>query len=234
MLYEVITAIGDVRIILLVEDSVRYYTRYLPLLYATVMRQTQAIIEEHTVDELHKILKMRARPKILLCTSYEEARATVDRFTNNLLCVITDVSFEKDGKSTPDAGIQLVEYIRSKISIPMLMQSSNAANQAKADKLGTDFLHKTSDNLAHNIQEFLMSRCGFGDFLFKTAAGHIIDRARTISEFEDKLRLVSEESLQYHGGRQGISTWLMARGEISLAQMLRPVSIEDFKRNNFV
>ncbi|MFB6319743.1 DUF5752 family protein [Saccharicrinis sp. FJH54] len=222
------TVIGNVRIILLVEDSVRYYSRYLPLLYSIVMKQTQEIIHEHTVDELHKILKMRARPKILLATSYEEAIQVVNKYTENLLCVISDVSFNKNGIPSQYSGVDLLNYVRDKVEIPLLMQSSNLKNRAKADKLGVEFIHKESESLAHDIQHFLMSRCGFGDFVFKDIDGNPIDKATNLKEFQKKLSQIPNESLLYHGSRNGFSTWLMARGEINLARKLRPVDITDF------
>lgn len=220
--------IGDVRIILLVEDSVRYYSRYLPLLYSVVMKQTQAIIQEYTVDELHKILKMRARPKILLATSYEEAQQIIDKHLNNLLCVISDVSFNKNGQPSALSGVDLLKYVSGKTTVPMLMQSSNIKNKIKADSLGVDFIHKESESLSHEIQDFLMTRCGFGDFIFKNGKGEQIDIAKTLTEFEEKLAYIPDDSLLYHGSRQGISTWLMARGEINLAKRLKPFKIEDF------
>lgn len=220
--------VGNVRIILLVEDSVRYYSRYLPLLYSIVMKQTQAIIHEHTVDELHKILKMRARPKILLTTSYEEATGIINKYLDNILCVISDVNFNRNGSPSRFSGIDLLNYVNSKIEVPMLMQSSNKENRLKADSLGVEFIHKESESLAHDIQKFLMTRCGFGDFVFKDISGNPIDKALTISEFQKKLSIIPDESLLYHGRRNGFSIWLMARGEINLAKKLRPFNIEDF------
>jgi hypothetical protein len=223
------TMVGNVRVILLVEDSVRYYSRYLPLLYSIVMKQTQEIIHEHTVDELHKILKMRARPKILLATSYEEAIQIVNKFTENLLCVISDVSFNKNGVPSQYSGVDLLNYVRDKVEIPMLMQSSNLKNKLKADNLDVEFIHKESESLAHDIQHFLMSRCGFGDFVFKDIDGNPLDTATNLKEFQKKLSTIPNESLLYHGSRNGFSTWLMARGEINLAKKLRPVDITDFE-----
>ncbi len=223
------TLLGDVRVILLIEDSVRYYTRYLPKLYALVMQQTQRILQEHSVDDLHKILKMRARPKIILCQTYEKALETFERYKNNLLCVISDVSFEKAGKIEPTAGIELLQYIKSQIAIPCLMQSSELNNADSAKKLEIQFISKDSETLEQELGDFLTEHCGFGDFIFKNARGIAIERARNIHEFEEKLATVPPESLIYHAKRQGISKWLMARGYISLAKLLSPVGIHDFK-----
>lgn len=223
------TQIGDVRVILLVEDSVRYYSRYLPLLYSIVMKQTQEIIQDYKADESQKILKMRARPKILLCTTYEEAITIVNRYQDNLLCVISDVSFNKDNRSNPDAGVQLLKYVQEKTTIPLLMQSSNSSNQIKAESINVNFIHKSSETLAHDIQEFLLSKCGFGDFVFKDRYGKPFDKATNLVEFEEKIHTLPVDSFYYHGRRQGFSIWLMARGEINLAQMLRPVNIDEYE-----
>ena len=226
------TELGQVRIILLVEDSIRYYTRYLPILYKSVMLQTQAIINESAADELHKILKMRARPKILLCSSYEEATEIVDRYSENLLTVISDVSFKKDGKVDHTSGMQLIDYVRSKVRIPCLIQSAEPENKQKAEALGAQFIHKQSDLLAHEVQEYLLNFCGFGDFVFLNSIGREIDRAHTLTEFEQKLTEVPLETVLYHARRQSISIWLMARGEITLAQKIRGFMVDDFESSD--
>lgn len=222
------TALGNVRIILLVEDSINYYTRYLPLLYNIVLQQTQAIINEHTVDELHKILHMRVRPKVMLCSNYEEAYELVNTYKDNLLTVISDVAFEMNGDVVDNAGVQLIEYVKSKIDIPCLIQSSNLENSLRAEAIGARFIHKESDSLEYEISNFLLTYCGFGDFVFKNSNGRPIDRASTLVDFEEKLKVIPLESLLYHVRRHGISTWLMARGEIRLAKLLRPLGIDDF------
>lgn len=226
------TRLGDVRVILLIEDSVRYYTRYLPKLYSLVMLQTQSILQEHAADDLHKILKMRARPKIILCHTYEEAIKIFETYKNNLLCVISDVSFERNGEINANAGTDFLQYIKQQISIPCLMQSSEIANKERAEALGVEFISKDSDTLELELQNFLMDKCGFGDFIFKNSRGLPIDRAKDVDEFEEKLATIPAESLLYHAKRQGISKWLMARGYISLAKHLSPFSIDDFQSSN--
>lgn len=223
------TALGNVRVILLVEDSIQYYTRYLPLLYNIVLQQTQAIINEHTVDELHKILHMRVRPKVMLCSNYEEAVEIIDTYKDYLLTVISDVAFHKGGKEDDNAGVALVEYVKSVVSLPCLIQSSDLNNKAKAEKLGAQFIHKESDTLEREMSDFLLTHCGFGDFAFKNSYGRQIDSAHSLSTFEEKLKTIPPESLLYHARRQGISTWLMARGEIRLAMLLRPIGVDDFE-----
>lgn len=223
------TKLGEVRVILLIEDSVKYYTRYLPKLYALLMLQTQSIIQERAADDMHRMLKMRARPKIILCSTYEEAAIIFDQYKNYLLCVISDVSFEKDGVKTMDAGAQLLQYIKSNVEVPCLMQSSDIKNKEKADELEVDFVSKDSETLEHELRNFLMEKCGFGDFIFRNSRNVAIDRASNLKEFAEKLITIPPESLLYHSKRQGISKWLMARGEISLAKKLSPIRVEDFQ-----
>ncbi len=215
------TQIGDVRIILLVEDSIRYYTRYLPILYSILMMQTQDVVQEHSADDLHKILKMRGRPKILLAATYEEAADIVKKYGDNLLCVISDVNFEKGGKRDHNAGFSLVKKTKESLAIPCLIQSSNIKNKKEADNLGVDFLWKNSDTLSHDIYDFLKERCGFGDFIFKSQNGEKLAKASTINEFQETLKTIPKESLLYHANRQGISSWFMAHSEIKLAKQLR-------------
>lgn len=221
--------VGDVRIILLVEDSQRYYTRYLPLLYSIIMTQTQNILTEETSDQTHKILKMRVRPKVLLVSTYEEAVEIVDKYLDNLICVISDVKYSRNGKHDEEAGVDLIKYVQSKTTLPTLLQSSDPANASKAEEIGADFIDKNSDTLSMDIYEFIHQKLGFGNFIFTNSRGITLATARNLKEFIRCLRSVPPESLLYHARRNGISTWLMARGEISIAKRLRPYRIEDFE-----
>jgi CheY-like chemotaxis protein len=221
-------AVGDVRIILLVEDSQRYYTRYLPLLYSIIMTQTQNILTEETSDQTHKILKMRVRPKVLLVSSYEEAVEIVDHYLDNLICVISDVKYSRNGKLDRNAGVDLIKYVKSKTTLPALLQSSDPSNAQKAEEVDADFIDKNSDTLSMDIYNFIHQKLGFGNFVFTNSRGITLATARNLKEFIRCLQDVPPESLLYHAQRNGISTWLMARGEISIAKRLRPYRIEDF------
>lgn len=148
-------AVGDVRIILLVEDSHKYYTHYLPLLYSIVMNQTQAILEEESTERLHKILKMRVRPKIILASDYNEAQAIIDKYYDNIICVISDVEFKRNGIFNENAGVELINYVKSRISIPTLLQSGKVENREKAKALGSDFIYKHSETLIQEIKDFI-------------------------------------------------------------------------------
>ncbi|WP_167612993.1 PEP/pyruvate-binding domain-containing protein [Maribellus sediminis] len=221
---------GNVRVILLVEDSIQYYSRYLPVLFTTVMTQTQVLVKEDAKDELHKILRMRARPKVILVDNYEEAVKFINSYRRYMLCVISDVKFEKDGKENEDAGIELLKYANRtrKFPIPLLLQSHDITNAQRAKEIGADFINKNSESLSMDILNFLYRRLGFGNFVFKGMDGLPISEARNLSEFQEKLRVIPAGALQYHGSRNSFSTWLMARGEINMAERLRPVQLSDF------
>ncbi len=225
------TKLGNVRVILLVEDSVQYYSRYLPVLYTTVMTQTQALVKEDATDELHKILKMRARPKVLLVSTYEEAIQIINNYKKNILCVISDVKFERNGIDDDDAGIDLLKYCSEsfKYSTPLLLQSHDISNASRARSVGADFINKNSESLSMDILNFLYRRLGFGNFIFKGQDGKPLAEAGNLDSFQKLFRVVPAEALLYHGSRNSFSTWLMARGEINMAEKLRPVKTKDFK-----
>lgn len=222
---------GNVRVILLVEDSIQYYSRYLPALYTTVMTQTQALVREDAVDELHKILKMRARPKLLLVSTYEEAVQIINNYRKYILCVISDVKFERNGVDDEDAGIELLKYAAEvfKSPVPLLLQSHDIANAARAKSVGADFINKNSESLSMDILNFLYRRLGFGNFVFKGMDGKPLAEAHNLEKFEKLFREIPAEALFYHGSRNSFSTWLMARGEINMAEKLRPLKTKDFK-----
>ncbi len=226
------TRIGDVRVILLVEDSQKYYTRYLPLLYSIIMKQTQAVLNEEGYDQLHKLLKMRARPKVLLVSNYEDAVEIVEKYKEYLICIISDVKYQRNGVPDEDAGVELIRYVKSITSLPALLQSSDPSNAIRAKEVGADFIDKNSESLTQDIYDFIHHKLGFGNFVFKNSRDVTVATARNLKEFSKCIEEVSAESLLYHAKRNGISTWLMARGEINMAKRLRPYKIEDFESSN--
>ncbi len=223
------TKIGLVRVILLVEDSIHYYSRYLPVLNTEIMKQTQKLIADENLDEMKKLLRMRTRPKVLLAGSYEEAVGIFEHYRDYLLCVISDVKFPRGGTADEHAGIDLIRKFREEMdSLPVLMQSSNPENASVAESLGASFLNKNSPNLAHDLTTFIFEHLGFGDFVFRDLSGKKIARARTMAEFRELLHTVPDESLIYHSRRNHFSSWLMARGEIQIAKFIQPLKISDF------
>jgi len=224
------TSIGMVRVILLVEDSPKYYSLYLPNLYNIVLEQTKHIIEDVTTDELYRILRLKARPKILLASTYEEAMYIFGKYKDYILCLISDVKFKKDGKLNNTAGFSLVKQTRKEIKeLPIVLQSSNDENANHAYELKTTFINKNSETLLLDFKSFITHYLGFGNFIYRDNEGHQIAVAKSLKEFEDLLRTIPEESLLYHARKDHFSLWLMARGEIQVAKILNPAKVTDFK-----
>lgn len=228
------TKTGNVRVILLVEDSIQYYSRYLPMLYTNIMTQTQNLVEDKSADELHKITKLRARPKVILVSNYEEAVQAINKYKKYLLSVISDVKFPRNGIDDEEAGVDLLRYVNSilRFPVPVLLQSHDVNNAQRAIDVGADFINKNSESLALDIHNYIFKRLGFGNFVFKDTDGNPIMIAHNMAEFQEMFRIVPESALAYHGKRNSFSTWLMARGEINIAEQLLPKRFEDFKNSN--
>ncbi len=223
------TRTGLVRVILLIEDSVRYYSRYLPLLFQVVQRQAQALIEAEKGVETHKLLRARARPKILLASSYEEAIALFERYEPYILTVISDVRFPRGGKPDLEAGFDFMRMAKSRIAdLPFMIQSSEEGVRERARELGAAFADKNSESLEHELTNFLNNSLGFGPFRFQMPDGAPVAEARDIDELMGLLEEVPGECLVYHAGRNDLSTWLTARGEVRFAERLKPYRIGDF------
>lgn len=222
--------IGMVRVILLVEDSARYYSRYLPILYSIVIEQTRQLIEEVHTDEMYKLLKMRVRPKVLLASNYNEALTLFEQYRENLLCLISDVKFEKDGKLDNKAGLNLAAYARDQMpDLPIVLQSSDVENSENAYHLKATFINKNSETLKQDLQSFINYYLGFGNFVYRDEEGRKeIAVARSMKEFQTHLRSIPEKSLIYHARKNHFSHWLMARGEIQIAKKIKPLKVEDF------
>ncbi|MEI6681700.1 MAG: PEP/pyruvate-binding domain-containing protein [Bacteroidota bacterium] len=224
------TSIGMVRVILLVEDSSKYYSLYLPMLYNIVLEQTKNIIEDVTTDELYRILRLKARPKILLASTFEEATYIFNKYKDNILCLISDVKFKKDGKLNDTAGFSLVAHTRKDLpDLPIVLQSSEELNAMKAYDLKASFINKNSETLLVEFKSFITHYLGFGNFIYRDNEGGQIAVAKSLKEFEDLLKTIPEESLLYHARKDHFSLWLMARGEIQVAKILNPAKVTDFK-----
>ncbi len=220
---------GLVRVILLVEDSPKYYSRYLPILYKIVMEQTRRIIDDVTTDELYKLLRMRARPKILLANSYEEATHILEEYREYMLCLITDMKFDRNNVTDENAGVSLVEYSKKLIpELPIIIQSSDPENVQIAYRFKSTFINKNSESLSQDFQSFITHYLGFGNFIYRDRTGKQIAQANSLKEFEMQLRTIPSESLLYHARRNHFSLWLMARGEIRVAKIINPKKVEDY------
>ncbi|MEA3317523.1 MAG: PEP/pyruvate-binding domain-containing protein, partial [Bacteroidota bacterium] len=224
------TQVGLTRVILLVEDSAKYYSRYLPILYKIVMEQTKRLIEDVNTDDLYKVLKLRARPKILLATNYEEALEIFEKYKDYFICLISDVSFPKNNEMYDVAGFELIKYVQSVISnLPTLLQSSDPDNAKYTYEIGSNFINKNSESLLQDLKSFINFHLGFGDFVYRDNFGKQIAVAKSMQEFESFLETVPDDSLMYHALKNQFSLWLMARGEIQIAKIINPLSVNDFK-----
>ncbi|MEJ2593856.1 MAG: PEP/pyruvate-binding domain-containing protein [bacterium] len=224
------TQLGEVRVILVIEDNPVYYSRYLSFLYRVVMDQTRRIIEDVAVDELYKVLRLRARPKILMVSNFDDAVEIINKYRKYMLCIITDVKFNRHGSFDENAGIELLEYVDKEFNnLPSILQSSDESYAKIAEKYHSLFIHKHSQTLYQDLQHFLTNYLGFGDFVFRDKHGNQIAVAQNMKSFEDKIKIIPDESLIYHATRNNFSMWLMARGEIRAASIINPKRVADFK-----
>lgn len=223
------TAKAQVRVIILVEDAPVYYSSILPLIYREVVRQTQAVLGSG-LNEEHRLLKMRARPKILHARSFEEAMGLYERFRPYVLGVLADTRLPREGRISGDAGFELLTRMRSDYpDLPLLLLSSNPSNHKRAPKVSAAFLDKNSPNLLPEIHDFFLRHLGFGDFVFRLPDGTEVDRASDLRSLENKVREIPEASLWYHAERNHFSSWLMGRSEISLGSTFRAVQASEFE-----
>ncbi len=219
---------AQVRVIILVEDSPLYRSYFLPLIYREVVRQTQEVLDE-SLNEEHRLLKMRARPKILAAENYETAIDLYERYKPYLFGVMSDTRFPHNGKLSADAGVQLLKHIKKEIpDLPMLLLSNEPANRIKAEELSIQFLDKNSPHLFDALHTFFLEQLGFGDFVFRLADGKEVGRAANLRELEAVLPTIPDEPLCYHASRNRFSNWIMARSEIALATRMRQVQVSDF------
>ncbi|GBC60468.1 phosphoenolpyruvate synthase/pyruvate phosphate dikinase [Desulfonema ishimotonii] len=223
------TRMAMVRVLLLIEDSPVYRSSFLPLIYKEVVKQTQALLEVG-LNEEHRLLLMRARPKILLAETYEQAMQLYHRFHSYLFGIISDARFPKDGKLDETAGVQLLARIRKEIpDLPLLMLSSEPRNRERAEQIPAVFLDKNTSNLLDEIHDFFLHHLGFGDFVFRSPDGKEIDRASNLRTLVEKLPKIPDESVRYHADRNHFSNWVMSRSEIALASQFREVRTKDFR-----
>jgi CheY-like chemotaxis protein len=218
----------SVPVVLLVEDNIRYYSAFLPVLYTEIWTQTRRLIDEG-INLQHKLLRMRARPKILLCSTYEEAEEQTLRYRDHLLGVILDVEFPRDGKVRSEIGFDLAETIRDVVpDVPIVLQSSRAEYMTRAHRQRFSFVQKNSPTLLGDLQRFLTEHVGFGDFVFRRPDQTEVGRASDLNQLEHLLHTVPSESVAYHAERNHFSHWFMTRTEFALAQKLRPRKVSDY------
>ncbi len=219
---------AKVRVIILVEDSPKYRSSLLPLLYREIVLQTQSVMGD-SLNAEHRILRMRARPKILVAENYEEAEALYNKYKPYLLSVFSDVRFQQDGIIRDNAGFTLLKRIRKETpGLPLLVLSSDDANRKKAAEIPAIFINKSLPTLHTDIRSFFVQFLAFGDFIFRLPDGTEVARVGNLKKMEEIIPSVPDESISYHANRDHFSTWLMARSEIQLASKLQPVKTSDF------
>lgn len=218
---------GGVQAILLVEDSIRFYSTYLPELYKLLLLQNTEFLRD-AFNEQQQILRKRARPKVLLATSYDEAVELYERYRNNLLGVISDVGFVMHRNDPPeserlDAGIELCRHIKSEMPLmPVLLQSSQTDFRQTAYQLGAGFIAKNSKTLLHELSDFIRKEFAFGDFIFKDpATGAEVGRAKDLRQMQEMIASIPDAAFEYHTSQNHLSKWLYSRGLFPLAATIR-------------
>jgi hypothetical protein len=222
------TRVADVGVIILVEDSVRFRSSLLPIIYAELVKQTRAVMADG-LNHMDKLLRMRARPKVVVATNYEEGMTLYDRYKKQLFGVIADVSFPRGGQQDLQAGITFIRHIKLDLpDVPALLQSSDASNGRLAEQIGAQFLHKKSATLLDDVRSFMLNNFGFGEFIFRMPDMREVGRASDLRTMARVLRAVPIESIEYHARRNHFSNWLRARTEFALARRLRPRKVSEF------
>jgi CheY-like chemotaxis protein len=217
-----------VPVMLVVEDNIRYYSSFLPVIYTELITQSRRLISEG-INVAHKLVRMRARPKILLCSDYETASQLVIKYLPYLFGIVSDVEFPRGKELTPDAGFDLAHMVRSMVpDVPIVLQSSRTQFMARAQAEGYSFLRKRSPTLLADLRRYLTEQFSFGDFVFRLPDLTEVARASDLNTLEELLHTVPEESIAYHAERNHFSRWLVARTEFALAQKLRPRKVSDF------
>ncbi len=209
-----------VRVIIYVEDSPVYRSLFLPLIYNEVVRQTQSVLDE-SLNERHRLSRMRARPKILMATNFEEAMELYKKYEPFVFGVISDARYKKGGEFRGDAGVQFLQYVRGRVpDLPLLMVSSESSNRLVAEQIPAVFIDKESPFLTDEMHDFFLTHLGFGDFVFRLPDDTPIDHASNLQEFEEHLKIIPDECLEYHVARNHFSNWVMARAEVPLAKRM--------------
>ncbi|MDE5945217.1 MAG: phosphoenolpyruvate synthase [Rikenella sp.] len=224
---EDILGIG-VQAILLVEDNVRFYSAYLPALYRMIIRQGNEFVRE-ALNEQQRMLRKRARPKILFARSYDEAARYYELYKDNLLGIISDVSFSRrseasgGGEIDTCAGLELCRNVLSdRPTMPIVLQSTNLAHERDAVEMGADFIHKRSPRLLSELSDFIDRRLAFGDFVFyDPMTGEEVARVGDLAQMQVAVERIPTDTMTYYTARDMLSKWLYARGIFSLAHMLR-------------
>ena len=221
---------AGVQMILLVEDSIRFYSSILPNLYSYILTQSQSFATE-ALNSHTATLRMRGRPKVVLARTYEEAMDYFVRFPENILGVISDCRFPKGGVKDSEAGLKLLsEFHRRAPFLSLIMESSETENAEKAEKLGFRFIDKNSKKMNIDLRNIMAEHMGFGDFIFRDPKTHEeIRRIRNLKELQDNIFSIPNDSMLYHLSRNHVSRWLCARAIFPVSEFLKTVTLEKLR-----
>lgn len=222
-----------VQMIMLVEDSIRFYSSVLPNLYKFVLQQSQEFATE-ALNEHQRTLRMRGRPKIVLTRSYEEAMGLYQKYSHNMLGIISDARFPHDGVTDPLAGIKLLTEVRKQDPfIPLILQSAEESNRAYADQLEAQFIDKNSKKMNIDLREAVSNNFGFGDFIFRDPyTMEEVARIHNLKELQNTLFSIPAESFLYHIRHNHISRWLYSRAMFPLAEFVKQMSWDSLQDLN--
>ena len=224
-----------VQLIMLVEDSVRFYSSILPTLYRFLLQQSRDFSTE-ALNEHEQMLRMRGRPKVMLARNYEEAMRIYERYGDHMLGVISDVSFAREGKKDSQAGLKLARELRSRNrNLPIIIESSEASNAAKVAEFGGTFLDKNSKKLPVDLGQAILDNFGFGDFIIRNPhTGEEIGRIKDLRGLQNSIFDIPAESLYYHANRDDISRWLYSRALFPIAEVLTEHTFDDVTQDQKV
>lgn len=216
---------AGVQMILLVEDSIRFYSSLLPMLYGYILAQSQHFSTE-ALNPHSAMLRMRGRPKVVLARTYEEAMELYDRYADNTLGVISDCRFPKGGVKDSEAGLKLLRAIRGRNEyVPLILQSSESENRAKAEAEHFHFIDKNSKAMSIDLRDIMEEHMGFGDFIFRDPKTHEeVMRVRTLKELQDNIFKIPYDSMLYHISRNHMSRWLCARAIFPVSEFLKNIT----------
>ncbi len=216
---------AGVQMILLVEDSIRFYSSVLPNLYNYILAQSQRFATE-ALNPHSATLRMRGRPKVVLARNYEEAMDLYNKYADNTIGVISDCRFPVNGEVDPEAGFKLLHAIREHDEyVPLIMQSSETDNRKRAEAEGIAFIDKNSKKMNIDLRNLLADHMGFGDFVFRNPkTKEEIMRIRNLKELQDNIFTIPNDSMLYHISRNHMSRWLCARAIFPVSEFLKTVT----------
>ena len=219
-----------IQTILLVEDSVRFYSSVLPYLYKFLLKQS-LIFSTEALNEHEQMLRMRGRPKVILARTYEEAMTLYRKYQNKILGVVTDISFSRNGEKDKLAGVKLAKEIKAADPyVPIILESSESENQKHADELGLSFIDKNSKKFPVDLRNIISENFGFGAFVFRNpSTGEEVMRVNDLKEFQDNMFKIPDDSLLYHASRNDISRWLYSRAMFPIAEIIQAHRFRDIK-----